>query len=155
MLVTRQTRGVGPMLGWRWPIASDAGLTSAQPWANASCSQGRWYIRGYQCTLEWSDHERCPSAYDKSSHPANTKHLDNIVQFWTNVGPTLYKCYTNVLCMLGRSILWHTGPIMTYRTPPVYTDIMPMCSGWWRPAMKTIIHTEHFKVRKLLYYIRI
>ena len=28
------------------------------------------------------------------------------VQCWTNVedvGPTLYKCYTNVLCLLGRT----------------------------------------------------
>ena len=38
-------------------------------------------------------------------HPVNTTHLYDFVQCWTNVedvGPTLYKCYTNVLCLLGR-----------------------------------------------------
>ena len=36
--------------------------------------------------------------------PVNTKHLYDFIQCWTNVedvGPTLYKCYTNVLCLLG------------------------------------------------------
>ena len=35
----------------------------------------------------------------------NTKHLYDFMQCWTNVedvGPTLHKCYTNVLCLLGR-----------------------------------------------------
>ena len=31
-----QTRGVGPMSGWRWTIVVEAGPTSAQHWANAS-----------------------------------------------------------------------------------------------------------------------
>ena len=38
-------------------------------------------------------------------HPVNTKHLYDFMRCWTNVedvGPTLYKCYTNVLCLLGR-----------------------------------------------------
>ena len=38
-------------------------------------------------------------------HPVNTTHLYDFVQCWTNVedvGPTLYKCYRNVLCLLGR-----------------------------------------------------
>ena len=38
-------------------------------------------------------------------HPVNTTHLYDFVQCWTNVedvGPTLNKCYTNVLCLLGR-----------------------------------------------------
>ena len=34
-----------------------------------------------------------------------TQHICiTFVQYWTNaedVGPTLYKCYTNVLCLLG------------------------------------------------------
>ena len=37
-------------------------------------------------------------------HSVNTKHLYDFMQCWTNVenvGPTLYKCYTNVLCLLG------------------------------------------------------
>ena len=38
-------------------------------------------------------------------HPVNTTHLYEFVQCWTNVadvGPTLYKCCANVLCLLGR-----------------------------------------------------
>ena len=34
--------------------------------------------------------------------PANTKYLHNIYIF--DVGPTLYKCYTNVLCLLGHTM---------------------------------------------------
>ena len=40
--------------------------------------------------------------------PVNTKHLYDFMQCWTNVedvGPTLYKCYTNVLCLLGQDFL--------------------------------------------------
>ena len=38
-------------------------------------------------------------------HPVNTKHLYDFIQCWTNVediGRPLYKCCTNVLCLLGR-----------------------------------------------------
>ena len=31
--------------------------------------------------------------------PENTKHLHNIYSI--GVGPTLYKCYTDILCLLG------------------------------------------------------
>ena len=44
------------------------------------------------------------SLKDPHSLPESTKHLYNIIQYWTNVedaGPTLYKCYTNLLCLLG------------------------------------------------------
>ena len=43
--------------------------------------------------------------------PVNTKHLYDFMQCWTiveDVGPTLYKCYTNVLCLLGRRIFSQT-----------------------------------------------
>ena len=37
------------------------------------------------------------------------------IQCWTNVedvGPTLYKCYTNVLCLLGSLTILHCfGPV--------------------------------------------
>ena len=42
--------------------------------------------------------------------PANTKHLYNICTMLANVGDvgsTLYECYTNVLCLLGRL---YSGP---------------------------------------------
>ena len=38
-------------------------------------------------------------------HPVNTEHLYDFMQCWTNVedvGPTLHKCHTNVLRLLGR-----------------------------------------------------
>ena len=42
-----------------------------------------------------------------------TEYTQNIriafVRCWINVegvGPTLYKCYTNVLCLLGDTALW-------------------------------------------------
>ena len=38
-------------------------------------------------------------------HSVNTQHLYDFMQCWTNVenvGPTLCKCYTNVLCLVGR-----------------------------------------------------
>ena len=35
-------------------------------------------------------------------YPASTTHLYNIYTMLDeDVGPTLYKCYTNVLCLLG------------------------------------------------------
>ena len=44
-------------------------------------------------------------------HPVNTTHLYDFVQCWTNVedvGSTLYKCYTNVLSLLGRRTFFQT-----------------------------------------------
>ena len=35
--------------------------------------------------------------------PANTKRLFDIYTMLEDVGSTLYKCYTNVLCLLGRA----------------------------------------------------
>ena len=44
--LAQQTRGVSPMLVWRWPIVYDAGPTLAQHWTSASCLLGggdtRW-----------------------------------------------------------------------------------------------------------------
>ena len=45
--------------------------------------------------------------------PVNTKQLYDFMQCWTNVedvGPTLYKYYTNVLCLLGNILkpsMWY------------------------------------------------
>ena len=49
-------------------------------------------------------------------HTVNTTHLYDFVQCWTNgedVGPTLYKCYTNVLCLLARRTFSQTLYICT------------------------------------------
>ena len=43
-----------------------------------------------------------------ADNPANTKYLKTFVQRRPNVfdvGPTLYKCYTNVLCLLGNRVI--------------------------------------------------
>ena len=40
--LSRQTRGVGPMLGWSWASVGDDGPTSAQHWASAPCLLGMY-----------------------------------------------------------------------------------------------------------------
>ena len=86
-----------------------------------------WVIPCY-IKLRCLDHRHCPWANQTGNHskqnniefpaiPGRTKtHLASqlalnicitFVQCWTNVedvGPTLYKCYTNVLCLLGAGL---------------------------------------------------
>ena len=60
---------------------------------------------------------------DKQTAILSTQLTQNIcitfIQCWTNVedvGPTLYKCYTNVLCLLGRMscyIMLYTALVIT------------------------------------------
>ena len=55
----------------------------------------------------WANPHGCwvQTEYESSCTSANTKNIGIIfAQCWTDVedvGPTLYKCYTNVLCLLG------------------------------------------------------
>ena len=52
----------------------------------------------YLCQIWWRN--------KKTGNPANTKHLYNICTTWPNafdVGSAFYKCYTNVLCLLGNT----------------------------------------------------
>ena len=47
----------------------------------------------------------CITAVCGNCLTVNTKHLYDFMQCWTSVedvGPTLYKCHTNVLCLLDR-----------------------------------------------------
>ena len=63
---------------------------------------GRWLANKLTVLLRGFGNCLTPSLY---CHPVNTKHLYDFMQCWTNVedvGPTLYKWYTNVLCLLGR-----------------------------------------------------
>ena len=63
---------------------------------------GCWLANKLTVLLRGCGNCLTPSLY---WHPVNTKHLYDFMQCWTNVedvGPTLYKCYTNVLCLLGR-----------------------------------------------------
>ena len=54
--------------------------------------------------------------------PVNTKHLYNICTMF-DVVPTLYKCYTNVLCLLGiLFLLW-------FKIPP------PLSRKWTIPRL--------------------
>ena len=66
---------------------ANTGPTLKQYWFNASRLLGAYIISVCYC-------------------PANTKHLYNIYSLQRrpnvfDVVPTLYKCYTNVLCLLG------------------------------------------------------
>ena len=50
---------------------------------------------------------RPATAKHHDTQPSNTKYLYNICTMWTNVndvGPTLYKCYTHVWCLLGSQL---------------------------------------------------
>ena len=58
--ISQQTQGAGPMLVWCWAIVYDAGSTSAQHWAYASCLLGgykrRWAIidpKLSNCSCRW------------------------------------------------------------------------------------------------------
>ena len=57
--------------------------------------------------------------------PVNTKHVYDFIQCCANVedvGPTLYKCYTNVLCLLGLFLLLNEkeGMHLISRTAELY-----------------------------------
>ena len=63
---------------------------------------GCWLANKLTVLLRGCGNCLTPSLY---WHPVNTKHLYDFMPCSTNVedvGPTLYKCYTNVLCLLGR-----------------------------------------------------
>ena len=53
------------------------------------------------------------------------------IQFWTNVedvGPTLYKCYANVLCFLGRNNMnFHIQNLICLQTQPEWLDEGSYC----------------------------
>ena len=83
MLSTIKRPDVGSKLGQR-----------RRRWPNIEPTLGQCLVLtgNYRCSL---------------NTPVNTKHLYDFIQCWTNVedvGPTLYKCYTNVLCLLGRDL---------------------------------------------------
>ena len=49
----------------------------------------------------------CESSVD-FGYPENTNFCKTFIQCWTNAedfGPTLYICYSNVLCLLGMNII--------------------------------------------------
>ena len=64
----------------------------------------------FQITLVWLDFPKSgiKLTYRPTHIAANTKHLYNVEQCWTNVkvvGPALYGCYINVLCLPGYAIV--------------------------------------------------
>ena len=82
-----------------------------------------------------------------------TKHLYNIIQCWTNVkgvGTTLYKSYTNVLCLLGlpgekgkhqASITKNNAEIVTVGTKhlcSLYT-MLDQCRTHWDNVVFSVI----------------
>ena len=60
-----------------------------------------------------------------------TKHLYNIFTMVKDNGPTLYKCYTNVLCLLGSGFIvnifvcYHCQ--LFYRLPDFCTNYLNYC----------------------------
>ena len=69
-------------------------LKALQSWIIA----GRWPANKLTVLLRISQNGLTPRLY---RHPMNTKHLYDFIQCWANVEDK-YKCYTNVLCLLGR-----------------------------------------------------
>ena len=66
--------------------------------------------REYLQSLCWSYHTWQPEGTPHSAQTSWQNVCITFVQCWTNVedvGPTLYKCYTNVLCLLGS---WQKTP---------------------------------------------
>ena len=73
---TPSIHDINPMSVQCWPIICDTGPTSNQHWFNASCLLG---------------------CVQPSKHKTFVQCSTNV----EDVVPTLYKCYTNVLCLLG------------------------------------------------------
>ena len=73
-------------------------------------------------------------------NPANTKHVYDILY---NVGPILYRCYTNVLCLLRRK--WNESgfrpPLCTYRLNWARRTSW----GWWDDWDDTVLQTQDSK----------
>ena len=72
-------------------------------------------------------------------NPVNTKHLKNILY---NIGPSLYKCYTNVLCLLGRQMkmrrtTWALGQVGPASLGGFNLQSPLSCLMWQEPAQKT------------------
>ena len=62
--------------------------------------------------------------------PVNTKHLYDFMLCWTkveDVGPTFYKCYTNVLCLLGRRTFSQTLYIYPMLVWPSIKTALDQC----------------------------
>ena len=67
------------------------------------------------------------------SHPSQSTQSICItfIQCWTNVedvGPTLYKCYTNVLCLLGSSVQRPTPAVLKCQCSGVVCEAFKMSS---------------------------
>ena len=85
-----------------------------------------------------------------SDFPANPKHCTTVVQRRPNVfdvGPTLYKCYTNVLCLLTwcfRGLSSRILPLIisTSRTPWIYPGGLQ-----YKGSLDRVLHTRTRTVR--------
>ena len=75
----QQTPDIQPMLFYCWAGVTDSGTTVIQSWLEVSCFPGKATQQTRKICITFI--QRRPNVFD--------------------VGPTLYKCYTNVLCFLG------------------------------------------------------
>ena len=92
-MVIANTGYINPILGYCWTSVCDVEPALTQHWVNVSC-----LLDAYQAK--------------PNKHKTFVQRFYNVcitfVQRRPNVfdvGPTLYKCYTNVLCLLGRHCL--------------------------------------------------
>ena len=79
------------------------GFKYALPRCNAEC-RFRWERNIFSMKLCPSSRWSCSSKRSTLINTIQSQHCITLVQRWTNVfdvGTTLYKCYTNVLCLLG------------------------------------------------------
>ena len=91
----------------RWPAEPLVCILSGQPFTWILSDQ-QWYMELVSTSLILLAYSGRSAGRDSLDRliPVNTKHLCNICTMLANVedaGPTLYKCYTNVLCLLGCS----------------------------------------------------
>ena len=98
---------VKPATYWRRP---SVWRRCVEPWTGRGWAGS---VRGTSSVIWWHG-VHPPASYTEASHsksnhrvgsPVKTKYFYNFIQCWTNVEdvrPTLYKCYTNDLCLLGK-----------------------------------------------------
>ena len=96
---SQKTRGVGTMLDWRWPIVYDAGPTSDQHWANASCLL-RCFERGYFCHWLYDLFSAWSRCWGKSTKQTASELTVNKSDRYLSFFIEWWKCKHSYLCTL-------------------------------------------------------
>ena len=104
----------GLVTGWEWFVVSPLTRWCHAPATPGACALWERPDTVRSCKddqrnrilIKWAVTAACPlhSRFYWTANPVNTNICITFVQCWSNVGdvgPTLYKCYTNVLCLMG------------------------------------------------------